>query len=32
MAGNPPVVEWVDCEDCIRAIKICAKIIVDWSQ
>jgi acetylornithine deacetylase len=24
--------EWVDVEDYIRAIKICAKIIVDWSQ
>jgi acetylornithine deacetylase len=23
--------EWVDVEDYIRAIKICAKIIVDWS-
>jgi acetylornithine deacetylase len=23
--------EWVDVEDFIRAIKICAKIIVDWS-
>lgn len=24
--------EWVDFEDYIRAIKICAKIIVDWSS
>jgi acetylornithine deacetylase len=24
--------EWVDVEDYIRAIKICAKIIVDWSN
>ena len=24
--------EWVDVEDYIRAIKICAKIIVDWSR
>jgi acetylornithine deacetylase len=24
--------EWVDIEDYIRAIKICAKIIVDWSN
>lgn len=24
--------EWVDLEDYIRAIKICAKIIVDWSR
>jgi len=23
--------EWVDIEDYIRAIKVCAKIIVDWS-
>jgi acetylornithine deacetylase len=23
--------EWVDVEDYIRAIKVCAKIIVDWS-
>lgn len=22
--------EWVDVEDHIRAIKICAKVIVDW--
>ena len=24
--------EWVDVEDYIRAIKICAKIIADWSN
>ncbi len=24
--------EWVDVEDYIRAIKISAKIIVDWSN
>ena len=24
--------EWVDVDDYIRAIKICAKIIVDWSN
>lgn len=24
--------EWVDVEDYIRTIKICAKIIVDWSN
>ncbi len=24
--------EWVDVEDYIRAIKICAQIIVDWSN
>ena len=24
--------EWVDVEDYIRAIKICAKIILDWSS
>jgi acetylornithine deacetylase len=24
--------EWVDVEDYIRAIKICAQIIVDWNN
>jgi hypothetical protein len=24
--------EWVDVEDYIRAIRICAKIVVDWSS
>ncbi len=24
--------EWVEVEDYIRAIKICAEIIVDWSN
>ena len=24
--------EWVDVKDYIRAIKICAQIIVDWSN
>jgi len=24
--------EWVDVEDYIRAIKICAKVILDWSN